>query len=639
MPQDPCHASRTVGNAVKSATRRRFASGNARGRRLAAARAWCAGIIAAIGTVLGPAAAEPGGAAAPPIPSASGVLAAYDQVEAWVRAGKTPLDPVLIDPPGATGASVTLRLSGKVLGRAANLADDRAAVWRAARDAWSEAKQNMPVERDALREQRVAELLPRITIELEVAGALTPLLGETFAVAAAELSPGIEGVAARVQDVSNPVFPGVMLTAGMSPAEAVRSAAVEMGLPPVELGQLRKVHRLALYKFPCRTIASARPGAPARFLYRGGEIVPIGAVSGAGLRAFADGAAEHLMLHGWPGAEPHGMSGDYNPVTDRFDPLVAGPVQQAAAALALLRYAAAPGTIDTAAARAQRFAGRLLNELKLVAPGEEEPLASAVASAAFVAAWAEAHAHDAAAFPRADPFFAEAVVRLRAARGEQGGWEKNIEPPARALIAFGLVRASRLRPDDAALRADAAAAVRQLFRDTAPAELVALMPWLGWAELELAGPGGEIPARDALLEFRRLVWRFQLDESQAGDAAADLAGGIVFTRGRTPLPAWTTLRPLAFAATMLGDERLTPPADRVRELASLRRSLRFMLQLSPREAECRIARDPRRALGGVRRAVWEPALSTDATVLGLLTACETLRAIGPAEGGASDAAR
>ena len=81
-------------------------------------------------------------------------------------------------------------------------------------------------------------------------------------------------------------------------------------------------------------------------------------------------------------------------------------------------------------------------------------------------------------------------------------------------------------------------------------------------------------------------------------------------------------------ATMLGDRRLTTDEEFLGELARVRRSLRFVMQLMFRGEEAHLARNPQRAIGGVRPALWEPVASIDATAMGLLTVCDALEAVG-----------
>ncbi|HVZ95075.1 MAG TPA: hypothetical protein VG797_11260 [Phycisphaerales bacterium] len=564
------------------------------------------------------------GAAA--VPPAGKTLEAWQAIDGWVKRWKAPGEAQAIDPAGTKGACVTLRLSGQVIGRATRMGESGSTAWMAARDAMVEANQRFPVERDAMREEHIAEMLPRVMVDVQVAGTLVPLLGETFDAAAMELSPGIDGVAARAGDKTIGFFPGVMLATGTTPAEAMRSAAGEIGLPPLELGQLRKVHGLVVYRFSCRHLAACAPGEQPRFLMRGGSVIPLASVSMTGLRQFADRAAAHLMMHDWPGSEPNGMTGDYKPVMDRFEPVVAPPLEQSVAAMALLRYAATTGTAPSDAEKARKFAARVLGDLKTIADGEEDPLTSVPSASAFVAAWWEARRWDEGAFPLDDEFYGRAVVQVKTALLASGEWNGEVPGAARALAALAMVRASE---GESSLRTSAERAVRSLFRDTSRGDLVSMMPWLGWAELELAGAKGEVPSLAALVDMRQTMWKFQLADADVGECL-DFTGGLLFTRSRNPLPTWTTLRPVAFAATMLSDERLTPPDLFARELSSLRRSMRFMFQLAPDDAAAHMYRDPKRAMGGVRRAVWDQTLGLDSTALSLLAACEVLKAITPA---------
>jgi hypothetical protein len=132
----------------------------------------------------------------------------------------------------------------------------------------------------------------------------------------------------------------------------------------------------------------------------------------------------------------------------------------------------------------------------------------------------------------------------------------------------------------------------------------------------------------ALLEgMAQQVWLAQLGDADLTPEDADLLGGIVFTRGPSPLPTWQTLRPLIAMAGMLGDARIVSDEHYAGELARLRRSLRFALQLRVRETEAHGYADPDFALGGVRRSLWDHTIGPDATALALIAVCESLDAL------------
>ena len=168
--------------------------------------------------------------------------------------------------------------------------------------------------------------------------------------------------------------------------------------------------------------------------------------------------------------------------------------------------------------------------------------------------------------------------------------------------------------------------VRALLRETPPGEAVSLLPWIGWAELDLAGDAADIPSEIALRDVRSMVWRHQLQPADVGEDGRDLVGGVVFTRGRAPLPSWQTMRPLAFLATMFGDDRLTDAADVPDEATRPLASLRFVMQLAVGDAEMHMFRDRARALGGVRLAPWDQRQTLEASSLALLTLSEAIHA-------------
>jgi hypothetical protein len=127
--------------------------------------------------------------------------------------------------------------------------------------------------------------------------------------------------------------------------------------------------------------------------------------------------------------------------------------------------------------------------------------------------------------------------------------------------------------------------------------------------------------------MRDHVWEHQVGPLDVEEAGQDVVGGVVFTASSNPLPDWQTLRPVAFAATMLGDGRLTDGPERAVELARLLSSLRFLRQLQVDESQMWMFKDSGASMGGVRAALWDQRMPADATSLGLLTTAETLRSI------------
>lgn len=557
------------------------------------------------------------------LPSADETLAAYRVVDGWVRAWTIPVEPQKQDPARTTAACITLRLSGKVIGRATAAASDGTSLWRAARDAWVQADVVLPVDKDALRAENIREITPRITIDVQLAGTMTPILGETFAAAAAPLSPGFDGVAMRTGERWAVVFGGTMLATNLLPEGGLRAASAELGLPPTELAALRQRSGVVAYRFASRHLAQSAAASPPVFLYRGGRVVSMAEIDGPGLRAAAGRIAAHLISHEWPASERFGMTGDYNLLSDSYQPLIAPPIDQAAVAAALWRFARTAAVDRPLSERARRVALKILADLGHVEPDEADPLGDAATCGMLVIAFAEADRAGAVIEGAAD-LRLRAEARITDLFDKDKGWSADLPEGARALGALALVEISARKGAPEKAIDTARSAVRGLFIDTPPQALVAQMPWLGWAEVRLAGKDAEIPAAVALRDLRALVLTFQLREGDLDSGWLDATGGIVFTRGRTPLPTWQSLRPVAFLATMLGDERLTDAKDLPRALSDLRASLRFAVQLTIDDEDLHLARDPQRARGGVRPSLWEPRAGLQPAAMALWTLCETL---------------
>jgi hypothetical protein len=618
----------------------------------------------------------------PPAPAAC--LDAFALVSSWVRAWKVPDvgSPATADPANTAGVCVTLRLagaSGRTLARSVVMTtdDNRGdTLRRATLAALSEAEPKLPLEKDATRQARLLEVAQRVLIDVQFAGLPVPVPGETFDDVASRLNPGRDGVMVRSGEGSGAVFPASMLSMNITPAKAVEVAAGMLRLPPVPLKDLREKaggSGVEVYRFAARHVAQTEAGGPPEILFRGGRVVALQEMNAQGLRDFASAMSDHLCSHLWrgtgAGAAPLGLRGSYNPLTDTFAPPVAPPREQAVAAMALARYAGLTDTAQDASTKCFGVARTVLDQLTIVHERETDPLASIVGAASWLLADAEitrvARARfadqpvDAEWDSRVSAFRVKAMAVLRAGvtagvraddvenREGQGGqvqppaqggvgpldstkrtvvWSPGIGAGERPMVACALAATAAASNDEEA-KAAARAVVRSLFRDTPQGELVAAMPWLGWAEMALVDASAPIPSNEALRQMRALCWSRQVT-AEASASDPDMAGGIVFTAGSgsktAGFPTWHTLRPLAFLGTMLGDTRLTSDDELQREVLSLVTSLRFARQLAVDQDVAHMIRDPSRALGGVRLAVWEQTVSLDATSLALLGVCEGL---------------
>lgn len=569
-------------------------------------------------------------------PSAANTMTAYRTLSQWIGAWNVPAQAQSIDPPGTTAASVTLRLDGRIMGRASAVSDHGDALWQAAKDAWQKAAQALPVPRDALRQERLLALAPAIAIDLELAGALTPIDAATFTDAALSVSAGRQGVAARIGDRTAAVFPGFMLSTNMTPGSAMLAALGALDLTPDTLASLRKSSGLILYRFDVQRLAQPQAGRPPLFLTRGGRLVHTSDLTPASLRTFGDQLAANLVRRKWPGQAPLGLLGTYRPWSDQFEkPNAAKPLDQALAAFALARWAQLKQPDDPRRADLIATSRWILDQLADVAP-EETSLqgdipASSMQTLANQTLFSLTHPPAPTSTdptkPTADADGAATAPPGASSSGVQRREKVKLPPAVRALRALAVAMTARGQRNSQ-LAMVARSSVRELFKETPPAMLASQMPWIGWAELTLLGPDDRIPSAIALRQFRQLVEEHQLnavDVAASGDE--DLAGGVVFTASATPLPTWNTIRPLIFLATMLGDERLTSPAERPAHLASILNGLRFVQQLTISDAQAHMLPNHDQAVGGVRMALWDQRQPIESTAMALLLVAETLDSV------------
>ncbi|MEM8835930.1 MAG: hypothetical protein AAGD00_08930 [Planctomycetota bacterium] len=562
-------------------------------------------------------------------PTPSDAMAAYDVVRVWVDAGDVPSEPErggALDPPGTSGVCVTLRFAGRTAGRGVSFEGEGRDLWIAARKAWVDAIGDLPAGDDAMRPERLALMRPLVQIDIQFAGEPTPLFGDTIPEVAGSVRPGLDGVASRVGARTEALFPGTMLAIGMSPSEALLNTLGAVGMPaPTSLDELRERDGLALLRFEVTHLAQAAPESPPVFLHRGGRVIGLGEVNTASLTDAANGLASHLVSRVRAERDSPTMTGDIRVGTGHRVSALLADRSQAVAAFALLRFTRTPGADPVLAQRADRDARRILASLVRDAG---EPIDRDVAAAWLIAfeelrltaRWGRGRA-------QADQSERDALraFGVRAAEVLLADAPGDVPAPARAFEVYGLARVGVFEEDARPEVLEAAGArIAELLRQTERDQLVALMPWLGWAVLETSPAGAGVAPAVALRELRRMVWAFRIDETELGD---DVLGGISFSRGRGALATWQSLKPLAFLATMLGDARLTEPASKTEQLAELRRSLRFVLQLTVRERETHLARDPAAVLGSARPAPWDFTASADASALALLTICEALRSI------------
>lgn len=533
------------------------------------------------------------------------------------------------------GVAVVLRFQGQIVGRASSLAGPGQTIdpLGVIGQAMNEAENRLPVRGDKLDEdqaqaRRFAKLrllAPEVTISVELAGPLTMLEAPTYAQVEAEAPWMLSGLAAQIggqvggqavgpggeQPVAG-VFPSFMQMANLGPAEglgqAVSRATGQATLALLEPVELRSKHQVRLYRFAVVHAVEPSPDAPAEVLFRGQRLIDQTQIDDVpALRAFADTLADQLSRNTAPGTPPVGMQ----PIGPSAQIEPATPRQAAAIALALSSYVAVRGG-------------------NRQAPPPAEVLARAERAASIIAGWAGASpeikadpatcAMLALALGTDAPQEINLVVAgafIQATEAMPAGFAESVPVNARGLLA--------LAQPTPQLRADA---TRAAFAGQTPATVIAMMPWLAWAELGTPGTvAGTVPAASALRQMRTQVWQNQLAAVDAREDRRDLVGGILIPGSRHPLPSWQSARAVAALATMMADDRLTGKDERGAEIVRLLASARFLRQLQVDRTLAWLAEDPQATLGGVRPSVFDQRVSAEATSMTLLAVVELLKAI------------
>jgi hypothetical protein len=536
-------------------------------------------------------------------------LDAFALAEPWVRRLEVPEN---ADGPSVVGACVTLRFDGKVIGIGTVYGAGTLSLPEAARLAIAQAREQLPVVKDAMAEERLRLAAGQMTISVELAGSGVPLGQGSYEQVAAVFVPGTHGVALRIDDFISAAYPGEMLwmnqeaTSALQRLISVMTGDVGLSLRPLE--EVLEADNVTVLRFRTRQVAQLKPGGEARLLERGGKhVMPVAVRSREALEEWTDGLAGFLI----------GMrdAGTYLPVAGTpSEP--AQPFDSALRMYVLTRLATV--TNDEALAKqAIEEASLTANKLlRLIADGNRIGLP---ADSLLVVSC-----------PMGLAIEEDLKATQERLRGVLLSVSERIESfPAneRPMIAWGL---ARLGETEAALEIMPACR-----RVESPGQYPGLMPWLGYAERELAGTG-DITAAISLRQMRNKLWEFQLKRSDLSVLSPDLQGGIVFTAARNPAPTWSAARPLSFVAVMLGDPRFTETDEVGAEMVLLFDSLRFLRQLSVGHHEAHMYQSPEAAMWGTRAAVWDQKMPISASSMTLLVLCETLESLDALEAAARE---
>jgi hypothetical protein len=516
-------------------------------------------------------------ASTPNRPSESDALAAYIAARAWLDADAMPSEDaegsqVAVGP--AAAVCVLLRLDGRLVGSgdasvataatAAPGAVDRERmllVRRAVGRAVARALSDSTIA--SVRGEVGDKVTRRLSLEIELAGPVRPLIGRTVAEASLRIDAGNEGIALLRADRLFRAFPSRMLASDIAarPDRAITALFLEAGLPVKDLNAFAPEDRVSLGRFDTVRLRASSPTAAPTVVTRAGRIVEPFEVTPGLVRAVAAQLAARLagqVVELDPGSPEKGVAllGTLNPTADAYAPPFAQPRDAAFAALALRR--AATSELLPEATRGRAGAG--------AAPPRRAPHADGSADRDFAA--------DCLLMLACGRDDAERTKRLSARAAAVA------EAATEAPIPTTLAAAALLAADSTGNAERAGAMIRALLARHAGSRAELLDAALPLA-LVATHPSLDAETRSALaalmLEFSALARSIQIDPAKPEHAMLprDLAGGLLLPDPGGGLPD-TQCLPLATALALA--EPLFPEEGRAERLASGRAFTRFLIQ-------------------------------------------------------------
>ncbi|MCZ6836979.1 MAG: hypothetical protein O7G85_14480 [Planctomycetota bacterium] len=583
------------------------------------------------------------------LPDVSEVVGAWITARQWIEAFEVPRlddEAARVPIPDAHGISVILRHRGRIVGQGHDESGDNLMLRRAVGRALSNALGDQVIAR--LPDEQRTLVGTSLNLELEVAGQFLPVPGRTFEQISRRIVPGVEGIALRHQQRWAVTYASQMLAMNTATnlSGLLGGLSAELGFMITDLRRTQLQDDFTVYRFRSVHLAQTSNHAFPHQVHRSGKLIMPYQVNTQSLRTTAQQLVEHLKTHQWPleppqagdpdYSPPPGLRGDYNPIVDRYHPIVAPPLDQALTAYALLRYAKSRLADDPQSAQdAIAFAQRILLDLTRLNDSMQNTRAEPIASAAIVYALLELdnrEDHD-----EFESLLSDSATRLTKFLQPDGtlkqpqpeGDPLDITPHGQALIAGALARLHVLKRPEVPARESVRAAIDAAWNSLPDHQQIGLLPWIGWAEADYAksmvGPAPEPTRLERLL--RSLEASLIRHEIRI---EPDLVGGLSLTQaqaGSRPQATAQTFRPAAWMARFVAGQDNMEPV-RIKALTDGHwLTIRFLQQLTVREDSKWRFQSPKRSFGGIQASPWDSKQPLAAQSMGLLTAAETLLAL------------
>lgn len=540
-------------------------------------------------------------------PEPGAAVGTWYTVREWVNTLTVPSvddDTQAVQDANASCYCMILRFQGRTVGIGTATRADKRMLHAAAERALQ----------SALNHRTIASLPPdiqkdaglQLTVELEVGGTMEPLVGETFREYETDIHPIHDGIALRWDDEWVYRFPSKLRLANEHAQSSLFDAmTLSMDRSLLNIHNALLKGDVTAYRFPVLDIGQATPtSAPMEII--GGLLGGAPPLTTSNLHFAHSALVDHITQSIWPGDESLGLMGTYEPATDRFDPLIAAPSDQAMLAFSLAE-AAHGGALD--AERSDTAAETAALILSVLAAKDLQMHDTTAASVVLTMdalpdlvptdSIVAAHEH--------------ALDQLHILADLPASNVNATDAHALAIAAYALARhGSR----EASRRlADRAWAALPMERHST------LFPWIAWCELELAEDGA-IAHRDQLLAVRNLLHQRQVPPADT-HFGMELTGGYVFGRNPTDVTS-QSLRPGAAIPAMLQSIDLTAPEQVNNEWNRVRAFTGFLLQLQISPTGATLHPNASRSTGGVRRSPWDARMQPAAQAMALLTLQELL---------------
>lgn len=622
-----------------------------------------AGVVSMSCIVTGAMAADGVDQVSAPLVDWSHAIAAYRHADEWVRAGSTAQrGEEAIEVAGLAGVRVTLRWGGRTMSFGESTYEgvldnplqksDLLTFTAGAMDRALLGLRSATPGGDQGVEERVAAILPRLTVDLEVALSPEPVVLSTTALQESlyhRFAPGYHGLRLTVDGRQGAawIWPATALARGQGPEDQIHQALQMLRLSHETIKVVARPSGPRLERFETIHIVKPSWDLPPMRLVRGNTLLPTTVLDGNTLDRMAFRITQHLLRRQRDNGR---MAGTYRPTSDRYDPETATAVDHALAVYAMSQWARYSERAQPELARhkpTEAAVAQAVDHLMTQLMPKLDTVRITPAALTLMTLCEAPYLADRKGYRDA---LATQILALRNDNGTFGSQQPNevLDSRSQAIIVAALVQYYEQTRDEALL-AKVVASYREIWNSGGRDNLAA-MPWLArtWTRLRRLGvvdrlvdpnqTTGLVASHMATVVVE-LLGRQITSAPQLGPE--DVIGGFTLTR-RTPDGAphadvrsadglWLIAEALQ-SDSFLSDKQVRIDQSRVELIISAGLAARFLAQLMFDEPGCYYVISANDAMGGVRQSLWDNQLPVHASAGTLLATTALLDALQRAEG-------